>query len=91
MVLLFLSCAAVVEIGFTQLEYSVDETDGQVLVCIELLTPVHLSSPIVLRVETEDQTAIGIYNATICLLAHERITNCTSVYINTHTQSWTGL
>ena len=66
MLLLFLSCAAVVEIGFTQLEYSVDETDGQVLVCIELLTPVHLSNPIVLRVETEDQTAIGI---TICLLA----------------------
>ena len=60
---------AVVEIGFTQLEYSVDETDGQVLVCIELLTPVHLSSPIEMRVETEDQTALGKFNnVTIIIL-----------------------
>ena len=57
---LFLFCAAVVEIGFTQQEYSIDEIDGQVLICIELLNPVHLSSPIEMRVETEDQTALGI-------------------------------
>ena len=58
---LFLFCAAVVEIGFTQQEYSIDEIDGQVLICIELLNPVHLSSPIEMRVETEDQTALGIF------------------------------
>ena len=49
------------EIGFTQQEYSIDEIDGQVLICNELLNPVHLSSPIEMRVETEDQTALGIF------------------------------
>lgn len=47
------------EVGFTELEYQAVENDGVVGVCIELLSPVDLRTPILMRVETEDSTAQG--------------------------------
>ena len=53
-----------------------DEADGQVLVCIELITPVHLRSPIVMRVETDDQTAIGRFTITCMSMYNTLVELC---------------